>query len=275
MSKPPQENHAPKLIASVQRAVDILDLFDLTRIELGTTDIARELGLPKSTISGLAQTLEWTGLLERNPSTRKYRLGYKLAEYAGILLNQTDLRQLAMPYLVELLDWCNESVNLAVPDKSHMVYIERLYGTNSLGVRSEIGKREPVHSTALGKAVLASNPSAEIQDLVQEIEFIPRTARTIKDPQALLENLALTRRQGYALDDEENELGGRCVAASILDHRREPVAAISISAPIQRLPMEKVPDYGEKVIEAARAISKRLGYLDGMARATNPESGKA
>jgi IclR family KDG regulon transcriptional repressor len=266
MSHTPQGNHAPKLIASVQRAVDILDLFDHTRIELGTTDIARELSLAKSTISGLVQTLEWNGLLERNPTTRKYRLGYKLAEYAGILLNQTDLRQLAKPYLEELLDWCNESVNLAVPDKSHMVYIERLYGTNSLGMRSQIGKREPVHSTALGKAVLAYTSPAKIQELLPEIDFIPRTSKTITDPQALLEALALTRRQEYALDDEENELGGRCVAASVLDHRREPVAAISISAPIQRLPMEKVPEYGEKVIVAARAVSKRLGYLDSTAR---------
>lgn len=266
MSTAPRGNHSPKLIASVQRAVDILDLFDHTRIELGTTDIARELGLAKSTISGLVQTLEWTGLLERNPTTRKYRLGYKLAEYAGILLNQTDLRQLAMPYLEELLDWCNESVNLAVPDKSYMVYIERLYGTNSLGIRSEIGKREPVHSTALGKAILAYTAPAEIQDLLQDIVFIPRTSKTIENQKALLDNLAVIHQRGYALDDEENELGGRCVAASIMDHRSEPVAAISISAPIQRLPMERVPEYGEKVIEAARAISKRLGYLDDVAR---------
>lgn len=266
MSNTRAGDHAPKLIASVQRAVDILNLFDYTRVELGTTDIARELNLPKSTISGLAQTLEWNGLLERNPATRKYRLGYKLAEYAGILLNQTDLRQLAMPYLEELLDWCNESVNLAVPDKADMVYIERLYGTNSLGVRSEIGKREPAHSTALGKAVLAYTSPTGIQDLLKEIKFIPRTPRTITNSDALLDNLALTRQQGYALDDEENEIGGRCVAASILDHRREPVAAISISAPIQRLPVERIPEYGGKVIEAARAISKRLGYLEGMAR---------
>ena len=95
----PQGNQSPKLVVSVQHAVGILDLFDLTHVELGTTAIAREIGLTKSTVSGLVQTLEWTGLMERNPSTCKYRLGYKLAEYAGILLNQTDLHQLAMPYL--------------------------------------------------------------------------------------------------------------------------------------------------------------------------------
>lgn len=272
MSTAPQENSSPKLIASVQRAVDILDLFDQTRVELGTTDIARELGLAKSTISGLAQTLEWTGLLERNPNTRKYRLGYKLAEYAGILLNQTDLRQLAMPYLEELLEWCNESINLAVPDKSQMVYIERLYGTNSLGIRSEIGKREPVHSTALGKAVLAHYSPDEIQELLKELDFVSRTPRTINTTAALLDNLALILQQGYALDNEENELGGRCVAASILDHRGKPVAAISISAPIQRLPMERVPLYGKKVIEAARAVSRKLGYMDGASREPGPES---
>jgi DNA-binding IclR family transcriptional regulator len=252
----------PKLIASVQRAVDILNLFDHTQVELGTTDIARQLGMAKSTISGLVQTLEWTGLLEQNPNTRKYRLGYKLAEYAGILLNQTDLRQLAIPQLQDLLSWCNESVNLAVLDKSYVVYIERLYGTNMLGMRSEIGKREPVHSTALGKAILAFTVSAEVRDLLQQIQFIPRTPKTIVNPQDFADEIARTRQRGFALDDEENEIGGRCVAAPILDHRGKPVAAVSISAPVQRFPREQVPEYGRKVLEAARAISKRLGFLE-------------
>lgn len=252
----------PKLIASVQRAVDILNLFNHTQVELGTTDIARQLDIAKSTISGLVQTLEWNGLLEKNPSTRKYRLGYKLAEYAGILLNQTDLRQLASPQLKELLSWCNESVNLAVLDKAYVVYIERLNGTNLLSMRSEIGKREPVHSTALGKAILAFTPPGEAHDLLQNIQLIPRTPKTIVEPQALLEEIARTRQRGYALDDEENEIGGRCVAAPILDHRGKPVAAVSVSAPVQRFPHEKVPEYGHKVIDAAQAVSRRLGYLE-------------
>ena len=262
MSPSSSKKRRPKLIASVQRAFDILNLFDHTRVELGTTDIARQLGIAKSTISGLVQTLEWNGLLEKNPSTRKYRLGYKLAEYAGILLNQTDLRQLANPQLKQLLDWCNESVNLAVLDHSHVVYIERLNGTNMLGMRSEIGKREPVHSTALGKAILAFTPSTEVQDLLRSIQLVSRTPKTIVDPQKFIEDVARTRQRGYALDDEENEIGGRCVAAPILDHRGKPVAAISISSPVQRFPREKVPDYGHKVIEAAQAVSRRLGYLE-------------
>lgn len=252
----------PKLIASVQRAVDILNLYDHTHIELGTTDIARQLGIAKSTISGLVQTLEWNGLLEKNPSTRKYRLGYKLAEYAGILLNQTDLRQLAIPQLEELLGWCNESVNLAVLDQSYVVYIERLNGTNMLGMRSEIGKREPVHSTALGKAILAFTSQADVHDLLQRVQLTPRTPKTIVDPQEFIDEIVRTRQRGYALDDEENEIGGRCVAAPILDHRGKPVAAVSISAPVQRFPQDKVAEYGSKVIQAARAVSKRLGYVD-------------
>lgn len=252
----------PKLIASVQRAVDILNLFDHTQVELGTTDIARRLDTAKSTISGLVQTLEWNGLLEQNPNTRKYRLGYKLAEYAGILLNQTDLRQLAIPQLEDLLGWCNESVNLAVLDKSHVVYIERLYGTNMLGMRSEIGKREPVHSTALGKAILAFTAPAEVRDLLQQVQFVPRTPKTIVSIQDFADEIARTRQRGFALDDEENEIGGRCVAAPILDHRGKPVAAVSISAPVQRFPQDQVPEYGQKVITAARAVSRRLGFTE-------------
>lgn len=261
MSATPQSKRKKKLIASVHRAVEILNLFDLEQVELGTTEIARELGLPKSTAAGLVLTLEDSGLLEQNPVTRKYRLGYKLAEYAGILLNQTDLRQLAMPQLESLLQWCNESVNLAVLDDSHVVYIERLYGTNLLGMRSEIGKHEPVHSTALGKAILAFTPSNEARKFLETLQFTRRTPKTIASLPAFEQDLALTRERGFALDDEENELGGRCVAAPVLDHRSKPVAALSISAPVQRLPVEQVPEFGARVCEAARQISQRLGYL--------------
>lgn len=252
-------NTRRKVIGSVQRAIDILDLFDEHHPELGTTEIAQALDLPKSTAAGLILTLGHNGYLEQNQATRKYRLGYKLAERAGLLLSQFDLRQIAAPALETLRNRCNESINLAIRDGTYVVYIERLYGTSMLGMRSEIGKRERVHSTALGKAILATMPEIEIQKFISKTDFVAVTPRTITSPAAFLDELRRTCQRGFAIDDEENELGGRCVAAPIFDYRGSAVAAVSISVPIQRFPSDQIEEYGRLVKDTAGEISRKLG----------------
>ena len=119
-----------KIIGSVQRAMDILDLFDRRTQELGITDIARALDIPKSTIAGLISTLEQNDYLDQNTTTRKYRLGFKLAERAGVFFDRYDFRRVALPVLKELRDSSNESVNLAIRDGKYVTYIERILGHN-------------------------------------------------------------------------------------------------------------------------------------------------
>jgi IclR family acetate operon transcriptional repressor len=126
-------------------------------------------------------------------------------------------------------------------------------------MRSEIGKREAVHSTALGKALLASLSTDELQDLMRGYDFTPVTAYTITRPKAFFAELDAIRRRGYAIDDQENEIGGRCVAAVIHDFRGEAAAAISISVPLQRLPDSKIELYGQIISQAAREISQKMG----------------
>jgi DNA-binding IclR family transcriptional regulator len=248
-----------KTIGSVQRAIDILDLFDRRTQELGVTDIARALDLPKSTIAGLIFTLEQNDYLHQNTVTRKYRLGFKLAERAGVFLDQFDLRRVALPILEELRNSSDESVNLAIRDDGYVTYIERMLGNNILGMRSEIGKRELIHSTALGKAMLAQLPTAELNKFIAEYQFTPVTPHTITDPDMFALEMQETLLRGFATDNQENELGGRCVAAPIFDYHGKPVAAISISVPIQRFPEEKILEFGGMVEQAAREISLQLG----------------
>lgn len=249
-----------KIIGSLQKAIDILNLFNAQNPELGITDIAETLAMPKSTVAGLVYTLKVNGYLGQNPQNRKYRLGFKLVELSNRLLNQIGLRQVALHYLEMLRDWCNEGVNMAVHDGGDVIYIERLFGTNLLAMRSEIGKREPVHSTALGKAILSHFSNTEINDIIGRYGLPALTTNTITDDKQFLTELRKTKEQGYALDNEENELGGRCVAAPILDYTARPVAAVSISAPVQRLPLSKIPVYGSMVKETAAMISRQLGY---------------
>ena len=248
-------------IGSVQRAVDILNLFDSQTPELGTTEIARALGLHKSTTASLVSTLAANGFLGQNPETRKYRLGLKLVERAFAMLDQVEIRQIAYPCLQELRNQWNETVNLAILDGADVVYIERMLGTKALGMRSEVGRRAPAHSTALGKAILACWPITDVKTFVTWHGLPSVTPQTITDPDKFFAELDKVREQGYAVDDEENEIGGRCIAVPIFDHTGKAIAAISISAPTARLPMSDVPQAGAMVRETAKAISRGLGYL--------------
>lgn len=249
-----------KVIASVQRALDILDLFDNKHGELGNAEIARLLDLPVGTAAGLIYTLRTNGYLAQNPVNRKYRLGFKLAERTRVLFDQLDLRRVALPYLEQLREWCDESVNLGIQDGQFVVYIERMFGRQSLGIRSELGKHAPIHSTALGKALLAFQPGEAVERFVAGYKFEPVTRYTILEPGAFLADLALTRQRGFGMDDEENEIGGRCVAAPIFDSSGLPAAAVSVSVPVQRMPADRVAEFGRMLQKTALQISRDLGF---------------
>ncbi len=162
----PEKPHGTnrKAIASVQHALDILNLFEGSHTELGNNEIARMLSMDPSTAAGLVYTLKLNNYLDQNPDNRKYRLGMKLAERASVLLDQIDLRKIATPTLEKVREWSGESVNLGIRDHNEVVYIERLFGNHSLGIRSELGKRGRLHSTALGKALLAHMSPGECND---------------------------------------------------------------------------------------------------------------
>jgi DNA-binding IclR family transcriptional regulator len=248
------------MIGSVQRALDILELFDAQTSELGTTEIAAATGLHKSTVAGLIYTLEAKGYLNQNPATRKYRLGLKLVERASIMLGHVEIRQVALPHIQALRDEFDETVNLAILDGADVVYVERLLSKRGLGMRSEVGKRMLAHSTALGKAILSCWPVDQVKNFIKQYGLPAVTPNTITDPERLLCELDRTREQGYAMDDEENEPGGRCVAAPIFDHMGQVVAAVSLSAPSPRMPSSQVSSVGLRVKEIAKAISCSLGY---------------
>lgn len=249
-----------KVIASVQNALNVLNLFEASSSELGNAEIAKMLNMNPATVAGLVYTLKTNNYLDQNPENRKYRLGFKIVERASVLLNQLDLRKISAPYLEELRDWCGESVNLAILDHDKVVYIERIFGHHALGIRSELGKRAPVHSTSLGKALLAHLPDQELDMLLNGYQFISLTPYTITDKQKFLDELEITRTRGYSIDNQENELGGRCIGVAIFNHQNYPIAAISISIPVQKIPMEQVPAYGQKLIQTASMISQKMGY---------------
>lgn len=249
-----------RTIGSLQRAIDILDLFDEGATELGITEISEALALHKSTVAGLVYTLEHNRYLEQDPPSRKYRLGFKLVERASTLLSQLDVRAAALPHLQALRDWCDETINLAIRDGGEIIYVERLASRQALGMRTPVGSRAPMHCTALGKALLSALPPAGADRYVMRYGLPAVTAQSITDKERFLHEIEMARERGYAVDDEENKPGVRCVAAPIVDHEGQPAAAVSISAPAHRLPTADEPRYGAEVRATAEAISRRLGY---------------
>ena len=250
----------PRIIASLQRALDILSLFGPQTPELGITDIAKALSLHKSTASGLVYTLQRNGYIAQNPENRRYHLGLQLVERAGVLLDQIEIRKIAMPELEYLRDWSTESVNLAILEENQIIYIERLLSEKSLGFRNHIGKRAWPHSTALGKAILSHLPAQESLSILQSYRLESMTPNTITDIDELMKQFTVFRQQGYAIEREENEIGGLCISAPIHSYGAAPVAAVSVSFPLPRLDETKIPTYAAKVVEVAMRISGKLGY---------------
>jgi DNA-binding IclR family transcriptional regulator len=249
-----------KVIFSVQKALDILNLFELSSPELSVTEIARQLSLPKSTAAGLIATLETNHYIDQNPENQRYRLGLKLLERGAVCLSHLDLRRLALPHMEKLFTSYNETVNLGILDGNQVLYVERLLSTRSLGFHSEVGKREPVHSTALGKAMLAFFSVEELCEFLDHYPLFPITPYTIIDRDLFTAELARVRQRRYAIDDQENEIGGRCLAAPIFNHRGKVVASISISFPLPRLPEELIPACSAQIYLTADKISHELGY---------------
>lgn len=250
----------PRVIASLQRALDILALFGPQTPELGITDIAKALALHKSTAAGLVYTLQRNGYIAQNPENRRYHLGLQLVERAGVLLDQIEIRKIAMPQLEYLRDWSSESVNLAILEENQIIYIERLLTDKSLGFRNHIGKRAWPHSTALGKAILSHLPPQQALAVLRSYPLESMTANTITDIDMLLAQFKDFRAQGYAIEREENEIGGLCISAPIHNYMAQPVAAVSVSFPLSRLDEAMISTYGAKVKAVARLISEKLGY---------------
>lgn len=253
-------DHGDYTLNSVRNAARLLVAFSLERPELGVTELSRALGLGKSTVHRLVSTLAAFGLVELNPETRKYRLGLKLIELGTVRLAQIELREQARPYLRRLSAQTQETVHLAILDEAAVIYIEKIESPQPLRVSSWVGKRNPAYCTGVGKTLLAYQPAATIEELVAS-GLMAHTPTTLTDPARLRAELAAIRTRGYALDNEEFQVGVRCVAAPVRDWTGQVVAALSVTAPAQRMSGSRAASLVTPVIETAAEISRQMGYV--------------
>ncbi len=245
-------------VRSVDRAAALLLALGESPGAAGVTELARRLGLHKSTASRLLATLEKRGLVEQDDETGKYRLGLVVIRLAERAERTLDLRGLALPDLERLARLTHETTSLGVLDADQLLTVAQVDGPNLIAVGDWTGRSTPLHCVASGKVLMSTLAEREVVRIVKR-GLSRYTERTIVDLEPLLEELARIRRRGYATSLGEYELGLNAVAAPIHDARGQVIAAVDIWGPAFRLTPRRVPELAAQTREAAAAISVRLG----------------
>lgn len=253
-------NTPKNLSQTVMKALTVLEYIAEGGREMGVNEVARGLEMDSSTAYRLMATLNVRGYLRQDPNTNKYRVGPRVLFLYSAMQDVLELRRLALPYLNRLVEETEETAHLLVLQGAEGVYVERVDSPQTVRMVSYVGKQEMLHCSSVGKAILAHLPDEEV-DWILKVRGLPRiTENTITDPERLKEQLSEVRKLGYAIDDMEGEESVRCVGAPIFDLTGNPIAAISVAGPAFRTDFDRLRSFAPLVIEAARAISRELGF---------------
>jgi DNA-binding IclR family transcriptional regulator len=244
----------------IDRAAQILDCFGFDHQELSVSEIGARTALHRSTAHRILMALEYNDLIQQNSETGKYRLGIKLFKLGHQAVSHLNLRDICRPFLTRIMNETKETVHLAVLDEDQVLYLDKVEGPHALRMPSRVGRRIPTYCTSLGKAMLSCLDDQEVKKIFRHQDLRPYTANTVKKVEQLLTDLRAIRKRGYSVDDEEIEIGLRCVGAPIRDHTGAMVGAISVAAPSARLSGQMIPGVGKLVVAVAQEISEKLGY---------------
>ncbi len=253
-------NDKESLSSAVERTLLILEAAAQREQGLSNAEFSRKLKIPKSSASYILRTLVQHGYLRRDDESGKYRLGVKVLGLSRAALSGVDLRETALPVMKRLVDHIHITTHLAVLDHGEAVYVEKVEAPGFIKMDTWIGRRMAVHTTAVGKAILAFKPLEEQEAIIHERGLRRNTKFTITAPAKLLKELERVRLQGYSIDDEENNLGVRCVGAPIFNSNGVVEASIASTGTTAAVTREGVPRLAEQVKEAARRISGLIGY---------------
>lgn len=248
-------------IRSVDRAVTVMEHL-ARRGWSGVTDIAGEMEIHKSTAFRLLSTLARRGMVEQHSETNKYRLGHGLVRLASAVNVDLDLRRRVRPACEALAELTRETVNIAVLDRGEVVHIDQVVGSVSVVHLNWLGRRTPPHCTASGKILLANLPDAQRRRFLDgSLERF--TPHTVVDPDVLDDEFVRARSEGYATTVEEFELGLNAVAAPIYVGTGDVIASLVVSGPAQRVPPDRLIEFGGLTREAAEQATESLGGSSG------------
>lgn len=248
-------------VQSLERAFALLEALAREPGGLPLTELAQGTGLHKSTAHRLLSSLSTLGYVSKVESGGRYRLTLKVLELSGRVTDSIDALSIARPHLEQLRDRAGEAVHLVVRDGRDIVYVYKAESRSSAyRMFSRIGMRRALYCTAAGKSMLAALPDDEVERIWRQSDVRAYTEHTILTLEALMNELALVRLRGYALDNEENEPGVRCIAAALTDYSGASGAAFSISAPIIRMPDERIAELAPDMLATRTQICAELGY---------------
>lgn len=248
-----------KNIKTVGKLLSVLECFSTEDRRLSVMEIAHRTGLPRSTAHRAILALKEVGFLDQDRMRDQYRLGLKLFQLGSIVLHNMDLQREAWPFVEALSSLAQETVHLCVFDGERMVFVESakggLTGLNNSTITMEIS---PCYCTGVGKATLAYQPDHVIEKVIG-LGLKPMSPNTLTDPDALRADLAAIRGRGYSIDHGEHEINVHCVAAPIRNVSGQVFAAMSVSGPAERMPVERLHQLAPFVIAHADSVSRRLG----------------
>jgi len=260
----PHEQKPGNLVQTIERVANIFEVMAQNTQGISLKELSARVSLPKGTTHRLLSSLAYFGYVRQVSESKNYQLGFKLVDLGNRLLNQLNVRMQARPFLVGLSKGIKETVHLVVFDQNEALYVDKVESNekiSGLQMVSRVGLRIPAHCSSVGKVFLAHLSDSELDNLIKEKGLTKRTKNTITDPEKLKQHLKVIRQQGYAVDDEENEKGIRCVGAPIFNQRGQVIAAISISGPTVRITQKIIQQTLRKeVIQTALDISREMGY---------------
>ncbi|NIS59986.1 MAG: helix-turn-helix domain-containing protein [Proteobacteria bacterium] len=258
MAKREKESY---VIQSVTNALNLLEAFKGDRDELGVTELSKRLKLHKNNIFRLLATLEAKGYIDQNKATENYRLGVQSLELGQTFVKQRGLLHQARPVLKEIVKECNETAYIGTIRQKSVVYLDAQEADQTVRVANRVGWRLPVHCTGIGKAQIADMSDEELERIGIWDNMTKLTPNTIVDKAEFLRHLKEVAKQGYAIDNEECDLGVRCVGVPIRDYTGRVVGGLSVSGPSFRMSDDILRGKIIPIVkEAGGKVSKRLGF---------------
>lgn len=249
------------IIQAVSHALDLLEQFHDDVDELGVTELSKRLKLHKNNVFRLLATLESRNYIEQNRVTENYRLGLKTLELGQTFIKQMGLLRQSRPVLESLVRECNETTYVAILKEFHIIYLDVVETDLTVRVVPRVGARLPAYCTAAGKVQIAYMTDEELSNYLPSKEMKRYTPNTITDREEFKRHLAQVAEQGYAIDNEELDVGVKCVGAPIRDYTRRIIGAVSVSGPSMRFTDERLEkELIPLVIRASEEISSKLGY---------------
>jgi DNA-binding IclR family transcriptional regulator len=249
------------IIQAVDHALDLLEQFHDDVDELGVTELSKRLKLHKNNVFRLLATLESRGYIEQNRVTENYRLGLKTLELGQTFIKQMGLLRQSRPILEALVRDCNETTYVSILKEFHIVYLDAVETDLTVRVVPRVGSRLPAYCTAAGKIQLAYMTEEELDNFLPSRELKRYTPNTVTGRDELKVGLKTVAELGYAVDNEELDIGVRCVAAPIRDYTRRIIGAVSISGPSMRFSEERMENELIPLVKkAGEDISAKLGY---------------